>query len=736
MVSRESGRSSQVMRRASCVALIASIVLLAGCGSEEGGDCDPIAAALVERIEVSPPSPTVTPGQTLPLSATAFSCAGPLGSVAFTWESQNTAIATVSATGVVSGIATGGPVQVIARAQGKQGAASVTVGQVRVSSVTVTPSPTVVGVARTAQLTVHAFDAEGDEVTGRAATWSSANEAIASVNASGLVTGVAAGGPVAITATVDGVSGSSQVTVSAVPVATVTVAPPSSTIGSGTTVQLAATLRDAQGNVLAGRTVTWSSANDQVAQVSATGLVMGLRIGGPVVITAASESQSGTAQVTVTVGAAARLAFTQQPTNVVAGAAIAPTIVVEAQDAGGNRVTTFNGLVTLALEANPGGATLSGTVTTGAVNGRATFSNITLNRTGTGYTIIAAASGLTSVTSASFNVTPGAANRLAFITQPSNVAAGVAMSPAVQVEVRDAFDNPVTIGTGSTAPVTVALANNPGDAGTLGGTRTVNAVAGVATFGTLTLDRVAVGYTLAASSGVLTGATSAAFNVTPGAARRLVFLNTPVDLAAGETIQPAIQVQAQDEFGNAATAFTGLVQLVLQGGPVDAVLSGTTEVNAAGGVATFSGLSINRAATNYTLTASSGVLEQGVSAVFSVAAGSATGLGFVVQPSNIEEGDTFSPQVQVQVQDAFGNRITTVGATLVTITVRSSTDGNPPNPATLGGDGTQNTVAGLASFPGLTVNLSSNSTQTLRLRASAGSGLGNVASATFMVRAD
>jgi hypothetical protein len=152
---------------------------------------------------------------------------------------------------------------------------------------------------------------------------------------------------------------------------------------------VAATVRDAQGNLLTGRTVTWSSGNDQVAPVSQTGLVTGQRVGGPVTITAVSEGRSGTAQVTVSVGAATRLAFIQQPTNVMAGVAIAPAIVVEAQDAGGNRVTTFNGLITLALQSPPPGVALGGTVSAGAESGRATFTNITLNRAGTGYTIIA-----------------------------------------------------------------------------------------------------------------------------------------------------------------------------------------------------------------------------------------------------------------------------------------------------------------------------------------------------------
>lgn len=690
--------------------LCACAALLAACGSGEGGDCDPIAAALVDRIEVAPSSSTVSPGQTLTLVATAYSCAGVLGSVPFTWESQNTAIATVSTAGVVSGVASGGPVQIIARAQGKQGAASVTVGSVPVASVAVTPNPTSVGVGRTAQLTARAFDAQGGELAGRVATWSSANEAIATVNASGLVTGVAAGGPATISATVDGVVGSSQVTVSLVPVATVTVGPANSSIASGGTVQLTATMRDEQGNVLSGRAVTWTSANDLVAQVSETGLVTGQRVGGPVTITATSEGRSGTAQVTVTVGAATRLAYVQQPTNVVAGAAIAPAIVVEAQDAAGNRVTTFNGLITLALEANPGNATLGGTVTTGAVDGQAPFSNIVLNRTGTGYTLIAASSGLASVTSSAFSVTPGEPDHLAFTTQPSAVVAGEPIAPAVQVEIRDALDNRTT----STAQVRVALVNPPGGTGTLGGTVVVDADNGLATFSTLTVNRAAAGYALSATSGTLTAATSEAFTVTPGAADRLVFVTTPIDVVAGEVIQPAVQVRAQDALGNPVPSFTGRVEIALQGGPVDAQLSGTTTVSAVGGVATFGTLSINRAATGYTLVASADPLTPATSATFGVAAGAASALAFVVQPTNVDENVPISPAPQVEIRDALGNRVSAYTGTVTVIVRNTNGTSAPPSGTTLGGTPSVSAVAGLATFSNLRIAVSANRQLTLR----------------------
>jgi hypothetical protein len=118
------------------------------------------------------------------------------------------------------------------------------------------------------------------------------------------VSGVAAG-TVTITATSEGKSGTASVTVTAVappppvPVATVAVTPATNSIPVGSTVQLAATTRDANGATLTGRVVTWSSSNTAAATVSGSGLVSGVAAG-TVTITATSEGKSGTASVTVT----------------------------------------------------------------------------------------------------------------------------------------------------------------------------------------------------------------------------------------------------------------------------------------------------------------------------------------------------------------------------------------------------------------------------------------------------
>src|SRR5207247_10574814 len=124
-----------------------------------------------------------------------------------------------------------------------------------------------------------------------------------------------------------------------------------------------------------------------------------------------------------------------------------------------------------------GGGTRAGTATVNAVNGVATFSGLSVNKAGSGYTLTAAATGLRTSTSAPFSITVGALAQLVFTVQPTNVVAGATMGPAVQVTGQDAQANTVTAFSGN---VTVAIGSNPGG-GTLAGATTVAAVSGVAT---------------------------------------------------------------------------------------------------------------------------------------------------------------------------------------------------------------------------------------------------------------
>src|SRR5439155_189354 len=169
--------------------------------------------------------------------------------------------------------------------------------------------------------------------------------------------------------------------------------------------------------------------------------------------------------------------------------------------------------VTLVLDANPARGTLSGTKTVDAVGGVATFSGLSVDKAGTGYTLVALSGALASATSAGFDIGPSAPAKLGFTAQPSTATAGVAISPAVQIAVQDQFGNTVS---SATVLLTVAIGDNPGG-GALSGTPTVSAVNGVATFNNLSISKAASRYTLSAVAAGLAGATSAAFDI------RLVF---------------------------------------------------------------------------------------------------------------------------------------------------------------------------------------------------------------------
>src|SRR5436305_8106456 len=200
------------------------------------------------------------------------------------------AFATVSNSGLVSGV-TPGTATITATSEGKSGTSSITVTNVPVATVAGTPPSASVPVGQTVQLTATPKDANGAPLSGRTVTWSSANTAVATVSNSGLVSGVTPGSAT-ITATSEGKSGTSSISVTNVPVATVEVTPPSASVQAGQTVQLTATPKDAGGNPLSGRTVTWSSSNTAGATVGKGRSVDGVPPG-TATITATSEGKSG-----------------------------------------------------------------------------------------------------------------------------------------------------------------------------------------------------------------------------------------------------------------------------------------------------------------------------------------------------------------------------------------------------------------------------------------------------------
>ncbi len=468
----------------------------------------------------------------------------------------------------------------------------------------------------------------------------------------------------------------------------------------GNTVAATNVITIAIGTNPAGGTLSGTLSRSAVGGVATFGDLSINKVGTGYTLKAAATGLTGATSAGFDVSAAAtKLALTVQPSLTVAGKAMTPGVQVAVQDAAGNTVTTASTVITITMGANANGVTLSGTTTRSAVNGIATFSDLSIDRVGSGYTFTATATGLASAGSASFDVTASAPAKLAFSVQPVTTPAGQGISPAVRVVVQDAFGNTVT---GFTGNVTVAITSGTGSPNaTLGGATTVPAAAGVATFTGLSIDKVATGYTLAAAVSGLAGATSTAFAITPGTAVKLAFTGQPVTTTAGAPFTPAAQVTVLDGFGNTATGFTGSVTLAITGGTggPNATLSGTTAVFAAAGVATFSNLSIDKAASGYTLTAAASGLVGAASGAFSITPGLAAKLTFTVQPRTAEAGSALAPAVQVTVQDAIGNMVTS-DASSITVTI---TSGTGTAGASLGGTRTIQAVGGTSVFSNLSI---------------------------------
>ncbi|KKL26877.1 hypothetical protein LCGC14_2390850, partial [marine sediment metagenome] len=111
--------------------------------------------------------------------------------------------------------------------------------------------------------------------------------------------------------------------------------------------------------------------------------------------------------LTVSEGSANNLAYNQHPTNTVADLPLTPAITVQVRDQWNNvRISDSNTSVGIAINTNPpGDGTLSGTTPQTASSGIATFGDLSIDKTGDGYTLDATSGGLTTATSSGFNIT-------------------------------------------------------------------------------------------------------------------------------------------------------------------------------------------------------------------------------------------------------------------------------------------------------------------------------------------
>jgi uncharacterized protein YjdB len=349
------------------LATLAVLGAVAACGGGGGGE--PTGPDRnVTQVAVTPATPSVIAGQNVTLTAQPRNAAGEaVSGQTVVWSSSDVSVATV-ANGVVTAVKPGG-VTITATAGSVPGSTTVTVIPA-VANVAVTPSPAEVTAGGTVRLTASLTDAAGTPITGRTVAWSSSSDAAATVAADGTVTGKVVGA-VLITATIEGKTGSATVNVRPVPVASVTVSPNPLTLPFGATQSLTYDAKDAAGNSLGGRAVSWTSDNPLVATVSTTGAITTRGVG-PTTVRATVEGKVGTTTVNVTGEPAASVTVTPSPTTVEAGqtTTLTPTV----KDGSG---TTLNGRAVAWTTSDAAKATVNDGVVTGKAVGTVTITATT-----------------------------------------------------------------------------------------------------------------------------------------------------------------------------------------------------------------------------------------------------------------------------------------------------------------------------------------------------------------------
>lgn len=477
---------------------------------------------------------------------------------------------------------------------------------------------------------------------------------------------------------------------------------PTQTIISGSSLTVYAITRDVYNNYIANSIGSWSLDN-------VTGSVIGtdlMTFNGNRAATftgngagsANIKSTSGiltpisSGTITVVAGNVKRLAFIQQPTSTVAGTAISPSVTVQLKDSIGNNVSVPNVAVTLSL--NSGTGILSGTLTqlTNA-SGLATFTDISINKTGT-KNLSAQSGSLIPAVSDAFLISAGTPVAIAFLQQPpANTTAGATITPAITVQLRDSYDNTVP-----TAGETITLTITTGVGPLNGTTSIITDASGTATFSDLNIQKSGTKQ-ITATRTLFTPVLSNTFNINPSTATKIIVESatdgngsvvTAQSIISGNTLTVySVKRDQYDNFvANDSTATWSLQFMT------DSVKQSDFAYSSACNCATFTA--------RLTGTAQIHAEKIGLTSVNSgtitVLAGVPSKLVYLQQPSDGIAGALLSPPIKVQITDDAGNPISILGDT-ITISKNTGT-------GTLNGTKRQPTnSSGNAIFSDLSIDL-------------------------------
>ena len=239
-----------------------------------GSDPGPVVKPTIGAVRLLPEARSFRVGDTVTFVARPLTADGrPIDGVSFTWRSSDTSVIAITAAGHATAKRTG-TTMIRATTGGSYHEAEVIVQLAPVATVELSATTLSIVEFESRTIAVTARDSAGRALLARPATWISENPSIATIDAVGRVTGHAVG-TANVRVEVEGKSAVASVTVGLAPVGEITVSPTPLVLSVGQLTQLTAVVRDAAGNVLPGRQVTWVGEQPSVALVGADGRVYG-----------------------------------------------------------------------------------------------------------------------------------------------------------------------------------------------------------------------------------------------------------------------------------------------------------------------------------------------------------------------------------------------------------------------------------------------------------------------------
>ena len=278
----------------------------------------------LNSIAVTPANPSVPKGETEQFDAMGTFSDGSTQDLTtqVTWASATTSVATISNVTGTQGLATAagtGTSMISATLDGISGSTEMTVSAAALQSIAVTPASTSLPAGETEQFTaIGTYSDKSTQNLSTQVTWASSDITWAKINSAGLATAVSPG-PVTISATLGGITGSTALTVTAAALQSIAVTPASTSLPAGETEQFTATgtYSDNSTRNLSNQ-VTWASSDITWATISSAGLAKAVSPG-PVTISATLGGITGSTALTVTVAALQSIAVTPAGTNLPIG---------------------------------------------------------------------------------------------------------------------------------------------------------------------------------------------------------------------------------------------------------------------------------------------------------------------------------------------------------------------------------------------------------------------------------